>query len=178
VMARAFFYWVARHFFIFYGNGLILRKISMIRDRSFLPRFFIGTSLFMWAANADAVTIWSELVNGDLSSSQSNATALGTLSLGNNSLYLDDSGSLYDRDYFTFTVPRMDKKLPRGGACWEAELIESVDLSRAENRHAQTVHPVRGVSVLGLESLSLTTLSQLIPRSPRVKSVRAFPHST
>lgn len=77
----------------------------MIRDRSFLTRFFIGTSLFMWAANADAVTIWSEPVNGDLSTSQSSPTALGTLSLGNNSLYLDDSGSLYDRDYFTFTVP-------------------------------------------------------------------------
>ncbi len=77
----------------------------MNRKRPFLATVGCATLVLALPSLALAATVWSEPVDGDLSTDNSSATMLGTLSPGSSSVVLDDSGATFDRDYFTFTVP-------------------------------------------------------------------------
>lgn len=60
-------------------------------------------SLALLALPAQAVTVWTEAVNGDLSSNNASPTAL-SLSLGSNVINGNVNGGTDNRDYITFTI--------------------------------------------------------------------------
>src|SRR3954471_24013628 len=69
-------------------------------------RFALVALAAGFAANASAVVIYNEAVNGDLSRVRATPTALGVLSLGSNQIF-GTTGNVggVDRDYFNVVIP-------------------------------------------------------------------------